>query len=30
MNVKYLAYNLFKTDYSKLNEYVNQLSKIGG
>lgn len=25
MNIKYLAYNLIKTDYKKLNEFVNQL-----
>src|SRR5690606_17857229 len=27
MNIKYLAYNLFKTDYKKLNEYIKKLSK---
>jgi len=27
MKFKYFAYNILKTDYSKLNQYINQLSK---
>lgn len=27
MNIKYLAYNIFKTDYKRLFSYINQLNK---
>lgn len=29
MDIKYLAYNLLKTDYSKLNKYINKLNNRG-